>query len=122
MGLVGELQPLLRQLGHNHQMFADRDYNGRTVTLTAAREGHVEVTRLLIEYGCSANTPNNDGWTPLHFACRGMRRRRLPRPRLSASPPLSPPAFLSLPLSVCRPHTAPASAAAPYGTYGRRPH
>lgn len=71
MGAADELRPHLEQLGKDHPAMRERDYNGRTLLLTACREGHVATAALLLEYGCVANTPNNDGWTPLHFACRG---------------------------------------------------
>ena len=71
MGAADELRPHLEQLGKDHLAVRERDYNGRTMLLTACREGHLATAALLLEFGCIANTPNNDGWTPLHFACRG---------------------------------------------------
>ena len=34
------------------------------------RNGHVKVVRYLVdEAHCDPHVKNNDGWTPLHFAC-----------------------------------------------------
>jgi hypothetical protein len=36
----------------------------------AAKSGHVEVVRLLLERGANGNTQDTDGWTPLYVAAR----------------------------------------------------
>ena len=53
-----------------------RDYNGRSLVLTATREGHADVVELLLAHGADCATPNNDGWTPLAFACRGEPKEK----------------------------------------------
>jgi len=41
MGAADELRPHLEQLGKDHLAVRERDYNGRTMLLTACREGHL---------------------------------------------------------------------------------
>ena len=36
-----------------------------------SRNGHLKVVRyLMTEAWCDPNVKNNDGWTPLHYACQ----------------------------------------------------
>jgi len=38
--------------------------------LFSCREGHLGVVRLLLELKVNPECADNDGWTPLHFACK----------------------------------------------------
>ena len=40
------------------------------VFLFSCREGQLEVVRLLLEFKVNSECADNDGWTPLHLACR----------------------------------------------------
>jgi len=40
------------------------------VFLFSCREGQLEVVRLLLEFKANPECADNDGCTPLHFACR----------------------------------------------------
>ena len=40
------------------------------VFLFSCREGDLEVVRLILEFKVNPECTDNDGWTPLHFACR----------------------------------------------------
>ena len=44
------------------------DNEGRTVLYVAARDGLLEVVRLLQAQGAKVDTPNKDGYTPLFVA------------------------------------------------------
>jgi hypothetical protein len=44
------------------------DKAGWTALMYAARGGHLEIARLLLERGASVNASNSKGWTPLMFA------------------------------------------------------
>ena len=37
----------------------------------AALHGHLDIIRMLINFGCDASIKGQRGWTPLHFACKG---------------------------------------------------
>jgi len=76
LGRLDELRELLSSGDVLEEHMAARDYNGRSLTLTAAREGHVESVQALLEHRADPNVPNNDGWTPLHFACRGAPKKK----------------------------------------------
>ena len=40
-------------------------------TVLHSREGHLNVVRFLVnEAHCDPNVKDNDGWIPLHYACR----------------------------------------------------
>jgi len=45
-----------------------RDEKGFTPLHYAAREGHVDLVKLLMSYGADLNARNEDEWTPLHKA------------------------------------------------------
>src|SRR5690606_1223799 len=49
---------------------AERSY-GHTALMWAAAAGHVDVARLLLDAGASANARSTAGDTPLHFAAAG---------------------------------------------------
>ena len=57
LGKADELRPLLAQLGAAHPALQARDYSGRSLLLTAAREGHIDVVEALIASGLDPNTP-----------------------------------------------------------------
>jgi len=40
------------------------------VFLFSCRGGQLEVVRLLLEFKVNPECADNDGWTPLHLACR----------------------------------------------------
>jgi ankyrin repeat protein len=40
----------------------------------AAREGHLEVTKLLLEYKADPSVSDNDGCEPLHMALKGKHK------------------------------------------------
>lgn len=42
----------------------------RTPLHYAAKEGHLECIRLLLMYGSNPNAKDEDGYTPLHYACQ----------------------------------------------------
>ena len=42
--------------------------NGDTCLMTAARNGHLDICRLLIDKGAKVDARGNCGWTPLHWA------------------------------------------------------
>ncbi|KAL1510667.1 hypothetical protein AB1Y20_006964 [Prymnesium parvum] len=75
LGNAEELCALLEsdQVGQEH--LSSRDYNGRSLTLIATREGHVDCVKVLLECGADATVANNDGWTALHFAARGSPKK-----------------------------------------------
>ena len=54
------------------------DGDGMTLLHYAAREGHTEAVRMLLEAGVSLEQQDRDGRTPLHLACmmcgKGMTR------------------------------------------------
>ena len=77
LGKAVELRAILDQLGSGHDALLTRDYSGRSLVLTAAREGNVASVLALLEYGCDPNTPNNEGWTPLAFAARGAPKKEV---------------------------------------------
>ena len=42
-----------------------------TLSVLHSREGHLNIVRYLVtEAHCDPNIKDNDGWTPLHYACR----------------------------------------------------
>lgn len=45
-----------------------RDDTRRTPLHRAVRSGHIDVARLLLRHGADVETPNEDGWTALHYA------------------------------------------------------
>ena len=65
---IDELKRLLESAECEPGDLRERDYNGRSLLLTCAREGHVEAAKLLLHHGADVNVPNNDGWTALHAA------------------------------------------------------
>ena len=93
LGDIDELKRLLESAECEPGDLRERDYNGRSLLLTCAREGHVDAARLLLRHGADANVPNNDGWTAL--LRRAARRRpsatrrsgRRSRPRSSTRAP-----------------------------------
>ena len=40
------------------------------VFLFSCRESHLAVVRLLLEFKANPDCADNDGWTPLHWACK----------------------------------------------------
>ncbi|XP_016068204.1 PREDICTED: ankyrin repeat domain-containing protein 66 [Miniopterus natalensis] len=48
--------------------YKDVDWNDRTPLHWAAIKGHMEVMKLLIQYGASPCLVTDVGWTPAHFA------------------------------------------------------
>ena len=77
LGKAVELRAILGELGHGHAVLQTRDYSGRSLVLTAAREGNVASVLVLLEFGCDPSTPNSQGWTPLAFAARGAPKKEL---------------------------------------------
>ena len=75
LGKAVELRAILGELGHGHAVLQTRDYSGRSLVLTAAREGNVASVLVLLEFGCDPSTPNSQGWTPLAFAARGAPKK-----------------------------------------------
>ena len=69
------VRALLSQLGPDHPALQVRDYSGRSLVLTAAREGATESVQALLAMQLDPNTPNLEGWTPLAFACRGAPKK-----------------------------------------------
>jgi ankyrin repeat protein len=49
------------------------DINDMTALMLATAEGHLEVAKLLLEYGADVNTQNRNGWTALMLATRDGR-------------------------------------------------
>ena len=41
-----------------------------TCLMAAARNGHLDICRLLLDKGAKVEAKNSDGWTPLHYAAR----------------------------------------------------
>ncbi|KAF6799416.1 3-ketoacyl-thiolase [Colletotrichum sojae] len=58
----------VKELVHLRCNLEQRDYQGRTALMQAARYGHTAVARLLLDAGCCANTAAPDGMTAMHFA------------------------------------------------------
>ena len=75
LGKAVELRAILGELGRGNKVLQTRDYSGRSLVLTAAREGNVASVLALLEFGCDPSTPNNEGWTPLAFAARGAPKK-----------------------------------------------
>jgi len=49
------------------------DDKGNTLLHTAARQGYVEIAKLLLDHDADVNATNSDGYTPLHLAARDGR-------------------------------------------------
>ena len=49
LGKAAELRAILEKLGRGNPLLQTRDYSGRSLVLTAAREGSVAVVRALLE-------------------------------------------------------------------------
>nr|XP_026689433.1 uncharacterized protein LOC100182602 isoform X2 [Ciona intestinalis] len=49
--------------------------SGNTALHAAARFGHFEIAKYLLENGCNVNARNTSGWTPLFYAGEGLHRR-----------------------------------------------
>lgn len=77
LGKAVELRAILEKLGRGNPLLQTRDYSGRSLVLTAAREGSVAVVLALLEFGCDPCTPNDQGWTPLAFAARGAPKKEV---------------------------------------------
>ena len=75
LGKAVELRAILGELGRGNKVLQTRDYSGRSLVLTAAREGNVASVLVLLEFGCDPSTPNSQGWTPLAFAARGAPKK-----------------------------------------------
>ena len=84
LGDIDELKRLLESAECEPGDLRERDYNGRSLLLTCAREGHVEAAKLLLHHGADVNVPNNDGWTALHFASRGTPKAERHAPEWAA--------------------------------------
>ena len=52
-----------------------RDAKGRTALTSAARYGHLETVKLLLENGLDANSKDNNNWTPLAHASEEDREK-----------------------------------------------
>ena len=52
LGDIDELKRLLESAECEPGDLRERDYNGRSLLLTCAREGHVEAAKLLLHHGC----------------------------------------------------------------------
>ena len=53
------------------------DLVGNTTLMSASLEGHLEVTKLLIEEGVDVNAQDNEGWTALMYASgAGLKDRK----------------------------------------------
>jgi len=95
---VDSLSQVLAAIPPYSPLLRLRDYNGRSLVLTATREGHAAVVELLISHGADFTTPNNDGWSPLAFACRGEPKApkhppewcQMVRALIAAGAPLEP--------------------------------
>ncbi|MCG8340707.1 MAG: ankyrin repeat domain-containing protein, partial [Cytophagales bacterium] len=58
---------------HAEQVFEGADVNqaasnGRTLLMSAAEQGHLEVAQFLVDQGAAVNQADSDGWTPLMIA------------------------------------------------------
>ncbi|CAK8680159.1 unnamed protein product [Clavelina lepadiformis] len=49
--------------------------SGNTVLHIAARFGHFDICKFLLESGCNVNIKNKSGWTALFFAAEGLHKR-----------------------------------------------
>ena len=55
----------------NRSLLNVRDECNNTLFHYAALHGHLDIIRMLINFGCDASIKGWRGWTPLHFACKG---------------------------------------------------
>ena len=46
-----------------------RDGNNRTALCVAVDEEHTDIVQVLFDAGADIDTQNNEGWSPLHYAC-----------------------------------------------------
>ena len=66
-----ELSRLIEREEVNVNLVDDEDASKRTALHLAARNGHLEVVKYLLEKGgAEVNEEDNDGWTALHLAAR----------------------------------------------------
>jgi hypothetical protein len=65
-GLISSVKRLLSI--RNINVNVKDDVYGRTPLDLAAYNGHVEITRLLLQNGAEVNAKSNNGYTPLHLA------------------------------------------------------
>ena len=91
LGKAAELRAILEKLGRGNPLLQTRDYSGRSLVLTAAREGSVAVVRALLEANPNPNpnpkpdpspkpSPNpdpnpNPDQVGLHHGLRHLERR-----------------------------------------------
>lgn len=45
-----------------------RDEKGRTAAMIAVKQGHEDITRLLLNFGASASLRDHEGWGLMHYA------------------------------------------------------
>ncbi|KAF5962343.1 Het6 heterokaryon incompatibility protein [Fusarium bulbicola] len=55
------------------------EIENETPLIAACREGHLDTVNLLLENMADANFSDNDGWTPLHWACLRNKGRVVER-------------------------------------------
>lgn len=65
-----EVLQLLLQQCKDLNMNVTRVEDGATPLCVVVQNGNIDLTQLLIQYGCDVNKPKNAGCTPLFIACQ----------------------------------------------------
>ena len=68
MGVTSSVKRMLEMKSINVEAKQRGEEDGRTCLINAARNGHLDICRLLIDKGAQVNAIDSGGCTPLHLA------------------------------------------------------